>query len=246
MSDSALATPLTGIEVAGVHVRRRLLAHHLAERWAGTHVSDHTPALVYRFDRRSFPGSPADALRRILPLAALHHRHLLAIEDAELTSDGALWVTSPYPGGAAGVLTLSNVLSHKEQGFLDPAETGCAARHLLEALAHAHASGIIHGSLRMDDVLVNPRGSVLIELFGVASALRKALPSEPNDPLTDLRAVGGIVLELMTGVPTQSSPELLEKVLGRRGVPWTRWLERMFGGERAFSNALEALASLPA
>ena len=88
---------------------------------------------------------------------------------------------------------------------------------LCDALAAAHAAGVLHGDVRPENVLVDRPGFVKLTDFGIAAAVdgpdgrprnlsAYAAPEQdaPEGPLTektDLYAVGAMLYELLTGRP---------------------------------------------
>lgn len=227
-------------------LRRRLPPHHLAERWSAWNERLGIAGLVHRIDRRILGSRPVErTLRSIFELSSLRHPHLLAVRDAVSDDEGSAWIVSEFPGTRGGLLTMSSLLAQKTSGVLTPVESLHAAHHLLSALDAAHASGIVHGSLRMEDLLVNPNGAIKVELFGVGAILQ---PTElPFDRVVreDLRASCGIIHELLTGVPLSRSGVSIVKVPGRGVAGWDRWLKRAFDQSSAYTSAREAIDHLP-
>ena len=101
------------------------------------------------------------------------------------------------------------------------------AAHIADALASGHGSGLIHGDLRPDTIVVTPKGSVKVLNFGMtmwtmggvarakAATAPGALDREealvagylspeqalgaPADPRNDLFALGIVMYEMLTG-----------------------------------------------
>ncbi|MBN6058598.1 serine/threonine protein kinase, partial [Nonomuraea sp. RK-328] len=57
----------------------------------------------------------------------------------------------------------------REDGPLPPARTASVGRHVLDALAAAHAMGVLHRDVKPGDVLLTQDGRVLLTDFGIAT-----------------------------------------------------------------------------
>ncbi len=75
---------------------------------------------------------------------------------------------------------------------------------LLEALAHAHARGVIHRDLKPENVLLGENGRAVLTDFGIAHLL------EEDDPKS----------KLLAGTPAYMAPEQIDDRFGDYG-PWT-------------------------
>ncbi len=140
-------------------------------------------------------------------------------------------------------------------------------RDVLEALAHAHAAGIVHGDLKPENVLVVENGRALVADAGIVGAVGRSLPGGaataaartlcgeayvppermdggvPAGPRDDVYAVGVLVHEMLTGHPPAPEAERLEEV--RSVPPWLGELaRRCLAAEPAarWSDAAEALS----
>lgn len=139
---------------------------------------------------------------------------------------------------------------------------------VLEALSPAHAAGILHLDLGLENVLLTPEGHVRVTDLGIGSAVtasrpadavrllgRRSLPpeqaaGEPLDERTDVFAVGAMLYELLTGQapegrssPRELRPELrrsLDRIVGRALA--TDPAER-FANVHAFASALATNAA---
>lgn len=155
-------------------------------------------------------------LREIELVAQLHHPHLVPLYDSG-EADGALYYVMPYEPG----LSLRQRLMG--DGKLPIDEVVLILRDICDALAYAHARGIVHRDIKPDNVLLSERHAMVTD-FGVAKALRAAAPrdeidssaalgtpiysapeqmkSDPGaDHLVDIYAVGVLGYELLTGRP---------------------------------------------
>jgi len=118
--------------------------------------------------------------------ARLNHPHVVAVYDL-VTEGDETWLVMEYVEG----VTLSALI--KRDGALTPDEAAPLIRQAADALAAAHAAGIIHRDVKPSNMLVTPDGSVKLTDFGIARA-------EADASLTQTG--------LVTGSPAYLSPEV--------------------------------------
>jgi hypothetical protein len=179
-------------------------AAHLADRFRVEREVGHGGwGLVYeahdlRNDRRvaikllrsEFAGSVSDARfkREIEILSRLDHPHIVALyEWGEF--NGAPWYSMSFVDGES----LSQRL--EREGPLSIAEALRIARCVAEALAHAHAVGIVHRDIKPANILLR-HGDVLVADFGIARSISRAAS------LDSISSSG-----VQIGTPTYMSPE---------------------------------------
>jgi serine/threonine-protein kinase len=139
----------------------------------------------------------AERFRREIEVAAhLQHPNILPVLAAG-TRDDLLYYVIPYVPGES--------LRHRltQQGQLPVAEALQILRETADALAHAHAEGIIHRDIKPENILLLGGHAVLTD-FGVARALMEARSGER------LTETG-----LAVGTPGYMSPE---QVAGDRHI----------------------------
>jgi eukaryotic-like serine/threonine-protein kinase len=133
--------------------------------------------------------------------------------------------------------TLSESLA--QRGPLDPSEAVRIARHILDALSHAHAAGVVHRDVKPTNVLTGDH-AVKVTDFGIAKAAfargdltatgkllgtAKYLAPEqaagsPVDGRADLYALGVVIYEMLTGrVPFEAETDLATAMLRLTEVP---------------------------
>ncbi len=155
----------------------------------------------------------------------------------------------------------------EREGPLGVAEAVGIAASVLDALDAAHASGVLHLDLELDDVLLGEDGSVRVTDLGVGAAVSATRPPEAASALlgeenlapeqrgdgvvderTDLFAVGALLFELLTGRTTAEAgvsvrgvrpdvPRRVDRAISRALSPRR---EDRFGSARAFASVLAA------
>lgn len=126
-----------------------------------------------------------------------------------------------------------------ERGPLDPAETIRVARHILDALSHAHAAGVVHRDMKPTNVLTGDH-AIKVTDFGIAKAAfaRGDLTATGNllgtakylapeqasgssvDGRADLYALGIVMYEMLTGrVPFEAETDLATAMLRLTEAP---------------------------
>ncbi len=154
-------------------------------------------------------------LREIEIAAQLNHPHILPVHDSGVGA-GLLYYVMPFIEGQS----LRERLDR--EGTLPVDEALRLAREVADALAHAHARGIIHRDIKPANILLGG-GHALVADFGVARAVRagaealtqtglavgtpqymspeQALGEPGVDPRVDVYAVGAVLFEMLAGEP---------------------------------------------
>ena len=136
-------------------------------------------------------------------VASLRHPHIVPVMAAGESADGLVYFTMPFIQGES--------LEHRlaRQGRLPVADVVALIREVADALAYAHANGVVHRDVKPANVLIDG-GHAVVADFGVAKALELAAgehehperltgTSDPSKGLT----MAGFVL----GTPAYMSPE---------------------------------------
>jgi serine/threonine protein kinase len=137
-----------------------------------------------------FPGGSTPDLERAAReariAATLNHPHVVAVFD--LVTDGdEQWLVMEYVEG----VTLAQLV-HRE-GALPPDRAARIVGQAADALAAAHASGIVHRDVKPSNILLTSTGQVKLTDFGIARAVADASLTQTG---------------LVTGSPAYLAPEI--------------------------------------
>jgi serine/threonine-protein kinase len=196
-------------ELGGGGMSRVFLAHEAAlDRRVVVKVLDLEHAVA----------SAAERFRReIRVIAQLQHPHVVPVLSAG-GDDTLLWYAMPFVSGESLRARLVR------EGALPLADAVRIAREVLDALAAAHARGIVHRDIKPENILLEGRHALVAD-FGVAKALadagvgsglttagvalgtpaymapEQALGETTTNHRADLYAVGVVLYEMLVGAP---------------------------------------------
>lgn len=148
--------------------------------------------------------------------ASLSHPHVVQIHDHGVSDKYAYLVLEFIDGQ-----TLRDVIS--QRGPLSPRAALDLLDPIVEGLAAAHSTGIIHGDIKPENVLISRSGWVKIGDFGlsraangttntasdlgtVAYAAPELVNRENGDARSDIYAIGILLYELLTGTRPFTAP----------------------------------------
>ncbi len=160
----------------------------------------HDPAFVARFRREATAA------------ASIRHPHVVAVTDAGTDDDTVFLVMELVRGR-----TLRALL--RDRGRLSPAQTLEIGDAVLDALAAAHATGLVHRDVKPENVLLGDDGTIAVADFGLARAVEASSltthaglllgtvayvsPEQVShgraDARSDVYAAGILLFELLTG-----------------------------------------------
>jgi serine/threonine protein kinase len=148
--------------------------------------SDRTGALASRMTREA----------KIVAL--LEHPSIVPIHDVGLLDDGRVFYAMKLVQGkrldefAISASSLSDLLRIFQK--------------VCEAVAFAHARGVIHRDLKPENIMVGPFGEVLVMDWGVAKVLEDGAPdaASATDPGFEVRAIGDA--DLIATLPLAGGP----------------------------------------
>lgn len=231
--------------VGPYELTRPLRPGGLSQRGLALHTVEQTSHVLHRFagchdkaEQRRFIGA-------FQTVSCLDHPHILPLEGFFFDRTGVPCAVTPFTGDADGLLTLEGLLRVKG-GQMEPEETERAIRQLLEACAFAHDVSIHNGPIGPDDVLIDRRGSVLIEFYGLSRQLRGLAVGNEELVRDEVRSVVEIAYLLLTGIRAEAPVIPAGRLVKRLDPLWDEWLAYGLDPTEGFEDASHALESLPA
>jgi len=223
---------------------RKLRPGATSERWLGLHTQDQTSHTLHRIgpyhgqtERRRFSLA-------LEPVVGVHIDHCLPIERFCLDHAGFGWIVTPYTGAQTGLVHLGDIVNHKG-GRLTPHETDRALRQILDAYISAHARQLHHGPVATEQVLVDTRGSQMIELFGIARRLGGLTIGNEELVRDEVRSVAELGYRLLTGIDAGVPLIAPSKLVRRLDRAWDAWFDEAFDPALGFATPTQALEALP-
>ncbi|MBC7289880.1 MAG: serine/threonine protein kinase [Actinotalea sp.] len=138
--------------------------------------------------------------REVANLQRVRHPAVARVLDAEIDADDAFVVTELVDGTDLAARV-------RDEGPLPPSALADLAERLRAALTVVHDAGVLHRDLSPGNVMLSPRGPVLID-FGIAQAVEDAR----------VTATG-----LVAGTPGYLSPEMVRGAEPTAAADWWGW-----------------------
>ena len=169
-----------------------------------------------RAERRRRSGDRRERfLRDARAAAALSHPNIAALYEIG-EEQGQLFLVFEFVPG-------ETLTQRHRRPPAEPAARVDLAAQIADALADAHAAGIVHGDIKPDNIIVTPKGNAKILDFGSCSGKRSAAPAGEADHRIDIEALGVVLFEMLTGrPPSEASPRLgasmpreLDEIVGK-------------------------------
>ena len=132
----------------------------------------------------------ARLLREAQILARLEHPGIVPVHDAGTLADGRVFYAMKFVEGER-----LDILAKRIEAIPDRLRI---FQRICEAVAFAHAHGILHRDLKPENIMVGPFGEVLVMDWGVAKILREDSGPRENH--------AGIPTESSHSAPTETKP----------------------------------------
>jgi hypothetical protein len=248
----------------GCEIVRKLSSGPVCDLYRAVQEPLGRTVLIKALGQNILPSSPfASTLEREARLLSeLEHPGIVKVHDFVRRGD-RMWLVLEHVDG----VTLEELLA-KAKRLSEPATVALGLR-LSEALAHAHAHGVVHRDLSPKNVFISKRGEV--KLLNFALAVDERMPTapelldggtgylgpvymspeqilgEPADPRSDLFSLGVMLYELLSGTrpfegPNDRSTSL--RIRQNPPPPLTQAGVKVTGSvERLIARCLEKLPS---
>ena len=214
---------MSGLRLGPFELHDRIGRGGMGEVWAAVHPADRRPlAIKVITDARALKERFRAAFRNeARAMASMEHRgiariHEFGVVDQKTAHQSALRPGTPYLvmerlGAPLDVDTVAGSWPRLRAVLLA----------LLDALAHAHARGLVHRDLKPDNILWALDGRrVKLTDFGVAHAMYGGATEAPPDTATPEWETTGAASSGMVGTPTYMAPEQVLGHIWAQG-PWT-------------------------
>ena len=153
-------------------------------------------------------------------MADLDHTHVLPVYDSGRWQDRTYWVMRYMPAGSLKTRLGKQRLTLEEIDRILP--------QIASALDYAQQRGLVHGDLKLTDVLTDHAGQAFVTDFGVAVALQRPAETylspelrrgEAPNARTDVYGLGALLYELLTLHPPFDPRTPAEERANRRLIP---------------------------
>ena len=156
----------------------------------------HDRTVAVKVLRPDVAGGAERFVREIRVASSLNHPHIVPLFDSGAV-DGNPYFVMPFVEGESLRARL------RREGRLPVPDAARIAREVAEALAYAHARGVLHRDIKPENILLSQGDDhALVSDFGVARALSRAGPDRAPDSAEPLTHPG-----LVLGTAEYMSPE---------------------------------------
>lgn len=178
LSDDALERLREGAEAPDLAGTRYRLLERIARGGMGVVYAAEDENLQRRVALKvlDVPGSDGDLANRLIRearvLATLEHPGIVPVHDVGTLADGRVFYAMKFVEGR-------RLDKYIESGISIPDRLRLFLR-ICDAVAFAHARGVLHRDLKPTNIMVGPFGEVLVMDWGLAKILRPAVSNAPR------------------------------------------------------------------
>lgn len=216
----AMFGPYRVLELLG---RGGMSSVYLAERADGAYEQRVALKLLHQRIANADAGGQSLLRRERQILATLDHPGIASLLDGGTTPEGRAWFAMQWVEGT------------RIDRWCD--DRGCGVRERVElllrvvdAVAHAHARGIVHGDIKPSNILVNVGGAPKLLDFGIASIV-----GEGESAVVSALTPGSASPEQLRGEPLSAASDVWQLGL---------LVRRLLGGEHDCVRDVDAIAAL--
>ncbi len=202
---------------------------------------------LYRFENIHNQHIRRQAFHAFLKMSAVEHPHIHKIISATYDDRGQLCVITPYTGNHEGIVLLDDLL-HRQDGKFGVIEASRAIEHLLGAVAHAHKHGIVNGTIKQEDLLVDRYGCLQIQFYGYESSIRSSedqSASKSSDINDEVRSIIDHGYTMLTGLTTAGERINPSRVIKRLDRAWDTWFDIGLDPLDGFESVEHAINAMP-
>jgi len=178
LSDKALSRLRNGAELPDLGGTRYRLVGQVARGGMGVVYAAEDELLQRRVALKviEMPGCEGELANRLMRearvLARLEHPGIVPVHDAGTLADGRVFYTMKFVEGQR--------LDHYIESLASTPDRMRIFLRICDAVAFAHARGVLHRDLKPANVMVGSFGEVLVMDWGLAKILGDATRAEPN------------------------------------------------------------------
>ncbi|MBS0198693.1 MAG: hypothetical protein JSR77_18250 [Planctomycetes bacterium] len=209
----------------------------IARRWIALSDATATNHLVYSLHGCRARGRirrVLDAAQQLSTLPKTASSHTLDIVTAACCANRGVFLVTEYPGDNVGLVTLGTT-ANQRRAVLRGAGLRHAVQQIFEAVGFLHENGVCDGSILPERVIIDRRGSLLLELPGLwAKVAGFELNAETKR--ADVRAT----MEVCRGLWESCEGSEAEFTEG-----WRDWLNKGLERPCGYASAAEATAAMP-
>ena len=207
---------LVGEEILGYRIERKIGEGGMGAVFKGVHPAFGQEVAIKVLDPllARDPELRARFVQEARIQMGLRHQGIVQVLTGQVDGDSPCLVMEFVDG-----MSLADVLARR--GALPPAEAARIFVQVLDAVAHAHAQGVVHRDLKPGNILVQADGTAKVADFGIAKVVGDArmtrtgttmgsphymapeqvLGRKEIDARADIYALGATLFETLTGRP---------------------------------------------